>query len=87
MRITLTLDEDVARFVEDEQHRTRASMEEVVNATLRNALAPKASRAEPFRVTPHHTRLAPGLDLAGFNKLADELEDEAILESMRRAES
>jgi hypothetical protein len=87
MRTTLTLDEDVARLLEAEQHRTHSSMKDVVNAAIRAALAPKPSRAEPFRVTPHHTRLAPGLDLAGFNKLADELEDEAILESMRRAES
>ncbi|CFS04928.1 antitoxin [Mycobacterium tuberculosis] len=26
-----------------------------------------------------------GLDLAGFNKLADELEDEALLDATRRA--
>lgn len=85
MRTTLTLDEDVARLVEEEQHRTRASMKEVVNAALRAALAPKPVRSEPYRVVPHHASLAPGLDLAGFNKLADELEDEAIVESLRRA--
>lgn len=27
----------------------------------------------------------PGWDLAGFNKLADELEDEALLDATRRA--
>lgn len=26
-----------------------------------------------------HAELSPGLDLAGFNKLADELEDQAII--------
>jgi hypothetical protein len=87
MRTTLTLDEDVARLIDDERHRTHSSMKDVVNAAIRAALAPRAPRTVPFRVTPHHTRLAPGLDLAGFNKLADELEDEAILESVRRAES
>ncbi|MBR7829854.1 hypothetical protein KDK95_26350 [Actinospica sp. MGRD01-02] len=85
MRTTLTLDDDVARLVEDELHRTRTSMKEVINAAIRAALAPRPARTEPFRVTPHRSRLAPGFDLAGFNKLADELEDEAILESMRRA--
>jgi hypothetical protein len=84
MRTTLTLDEDVA---EEEQHRTRSSMKEIVNAALRAALAPKPTRTEPYREKVHETELLPGYDLAGYNKLADELEDEAILESMRRAAS
>ena len=87
MRTTLTLDEDVARLVEDEQHRTRSTMKEVINTVLRAALAPKPTRTEPYRELIHETGLFPGYDLAGYNKLADELEDEAILESMRRAGS
>jgi hypothetical protein len=79
MRTTLTLDDDVARLVEEEVHRTRSSMKEVVNTVLRAALAPKPTGQEPYRVAVHHATLAPGLDLAGFNKLADELEDEAII--------
>lgn len=78
MRTTLTLDDDVARLVNDEVHRSRTSMKQVVNAAIRAALAPKPARDEPYRVAVHHAVLAPGLDLAGFNKLADELEDEAI---------
>jgi hypothetical protein len=31
----------------------------------------------------HDATLRPGLDLAGFNRLADEVEDEAILASRR----
>ena len=41
-------------------------------------VAPAAERA-PYREQVHHAELAPGLDLAGFNKLADELEDEVIV--------
>jgi hypothetical protein len=78
MRTTLTLDDDVALLVEEEVHRTRSSMKEVVNAAIRAGLAPKSARREPYRVPVHHATLAPGLDLAGFNRLADELEDEAI---------
>ena len=63
MRITLSLDEDVARLVEEEQHRTRSSMKEIVNAALRAALAPKPTRAEPYRVKVHETELRPGYDL------------------------
>jgi hypothetical protein len=38
-----------------------------------------ASRLEPYRLPVHEAALQPGLDLTGFNRLADELEDEAIL--------
>jgi hypothetical protein len=79
MRITLTLDDDVARLIRDQVHRTRSSVKQVVNAAVRAALAPKAERLEPYREAVHHAVLAPGLDLSGFNRLADELEDEAII--------
>jgi hypothetical protein len=87
MRTTLTLDADVARLIEAEVHRRRAPFKQVVNEALRTALstkrAPKARRA--FRVTPHRTALRPGLDPAGFNHLADELEDGALLAKARRS--
>jgi len=79
MRTTLTLDDDVARLVAEQAHRTRTSAKQVINDAIRTALAPKPVRQAPFRVRVHHAALAPGLDLAGFNKLADELEDEAIM--------
>jgi hypothetical protein len=83
MRTTLTLDEDVWRLIEDQVHQRRASVKQVVNDALRAALAPAPQRSAPYRVRVHHAALAPGLDLAGFNKLADEVEDEAVI---RRAE-
>lgn len=79
MRTTLTLDDDVARLVEEHVHRTRTSVKQVVNDAIRAALAPKPVRSAPYRVRVHHAVLAPGLDVAGFNKLSDELEDEAIM--------
>lgn len=79
MRTTLTLDDDVARLVEEQVHRTKAPMKQVINDAIRAALAPRPARSTPFQVRVHHATLAPGLDLAGFNKLADELEDEAIM--------
>lgn len=79
MRTTLTLDDDVARLIQETAHRTKTSVKQVVNAALRSALAPPASGREPYRQTVHHAELAPGLDLSGFNKLADELEDEVIV--------
>jgi hypothetical protein len=83
MRTTLTLDEDVWRLVEDQVHQRRASVKQVVNDALRAALAPQPERSAPYRVRVHHATLAPGLDLTGVNKLADEIEDEAVI---RRAD-
>jgi Arc/MetJ family transcription regulator len=79
MRTTLTLDDDVALLLQEAAHRTRTTVKQVVNSALRAALAPPAAQRAPYRETVHHAELAPGLDLTGFNKLADELEDEAII--------
>ncbi len=83
MRTTLTLDDDVARLLQETAHRTRSSVKQIVNTALRAALSPPAADRESFREHVHHAELAPGLDLAGFNKLADELEDEAIIRLAR----
>lgn len=79
MRTTLTLDDDVALLLQEAAHRTRSSVKQIVNTALRAALSPPADQRAPYRQHVHHAELAPGLDLAGFNKLADELEDEAII--------
>jgi hypothetical protein len=56
----------------------------VINDALRRALRPAtASTAEPYELIPHESAVRPGLDLSGFNKLADELEDEQILARAR----
>lgn len=85
MRTTLTLDDDVARLVDDAVHRERRSMKDVINDALRTALAPPVSREQPYRLTPHESAVRPGFDPAGFNRLADELEDGAILDAARHA--
>lgn len=82
MRTTLTLDDDVARLVEDAMHRDRRTMKAVVNEALRRGLGAPAP-AEPFQVRVHHTRLRPGIDPARMNQLADEFEDEALLARMK----
>jgi hypothetical protein len=86
MRTTLTLDPDVARLIEEEEHRQRKTFKQVVNDAIRRGLAPRVARRadKPYRVAPHQTELRPGFDRAGFNRLADELEDEAILTKARR---
>ncbi|MGH3904836.1 MAG: hypothetical protein ACRDTE_11695 [Pseudonocardiaceae bacterium] len=85
MRTTLTLDEDVARLVDDAVHREHRPMKQVVNDALRRALTPPASRQEPYHLTPHTSTVRPGFDLTGFNRLADELDDEAIITKAHHA--
>jgi hypothetical protein len=80
MRTTLTLDPDVVRLIEDAVHQQRQPMKQVVNDALRRGLAPpSARRSAPYRLAPHESAVRPGLDLAGFNRMADELADEAFV--------
>lgn len=85
MRTTVTLDPDVARFLREEAHRSGRAFKEVLNDFLRRAMrgdAPRAARS--FKVQPHRTKLAPGIDPGRLNQLADELEDEALVQRMAR---
>jgi hypothetical protein len=85
MRTTLTLDADVARLIDAAVHRERRPMKQVVNDALRRALGPAVPPdTQPFRLTPHESAVRPGFDLAGFNRLADDLEDEQLLDQARR---
>ncbi|MBI3204221.1 MAG: antitoxin [Myxococcales bacterium] len=80
MRTTLTLDPDVAQLLKEEAHRRRKAFKDVVNDAIRRGLAPQRQRApKPYRVRPHKARLLPGFDSAAFNRLADELDDEALI--------
>jgi hypothetical protein len=81
MRTTLTLDPDVAKLLEEETRRQRKTFKQVVNEAIRRGLAPamRRKKAPPYRVEPHCARLAPGLDRGALNRLADELETDAVV--------
>jgi hypothetical protein len=86
MRTTLTLDPDVERMLEAEVHRVRRPFKQVVNDAIRRGLAPRPADAPeaPYRVKAHRSALAPGVDASGLNRLADELEDEAVVAKRAR---
>jgi hypothetical protein len=84
MRTTLTLDDDVVRLIDDAVHQEHRPMKQVVNDALRRALT-STSRREPYHLTPHESAVRPGFDPAGFNRLVDEMDDEAILDRTRHA--
>ena len=65
-------------------HRERRSRRKVVNDALRRALTPARGRRERVRIVAHTSAVRPGIDLERLNQLADELEDEALLDAARR---
>jgi hypothetical protein len=81
MRTTVTLEPDVAKLLDEAVHRERRPFKAVLNDALRRGLTvsepPRAD--ERFEIVPHHATLMPGWDPAGFNRLADDLEDESLL--------
>lgn len=82
MRTTVTLDKDVERMLREEMHRSRRSFKEALNASLRLGLSGKAGQvaSKRFVIKARALGLRAGIDPVSFNKLADELEVEGILE-------
>ncbi|MFH2010007.1 MAG: antitoxin [bacterium] len=83
MRTTITLEVDVAHLVQQAMRREQASFKTVVNNAIRRGLGSTGARetAPVYQVRPHESRLLAGHDVSGFNRLSDELEDEAVLAS------
>ncbi|MEI2775483.1 MAG: hypothetical protein V9G19_05810 [Tetrasphaera sp.] len=79
MRTTVTLDDDVARLVQDTQHRERKSFKQVVNEALRRGLLETGTDVAPYRVRPHRSGVRAGVEMTALNRLADELEDDELL--------
>ena len=76
MRTTVTIDDDVAVLIEERQRREGGSLEQVVNALLREGLRSgrQAPRAKEYRTKPERLGMRAGVDPARLNQLVDELE-------------
>lgn len=87
MRTTVTLDKDVERLLREAMHRSRSSFKQTLNAAIRAGLGRKAApaRRRVFVVKARPLGLRAGYDPAGFNKLADDLEIEALLHKSQKA--
>jgi hypothetical protein len=87
MRTTITLEKDVERMLRDAMHRSRKSFKETLNAAVRAGLGAKPVRtgAPKFTIKARPLGLRSGIDPAGFNKLADDLEVDAFLDKNVRA--
>jgi len=82
MRTTITLEKDVERMLRDAMHHSRKSFKETLNAAVRAGLGAKPVRTgtPKFIIKARPLGLRPGIDPAGFNKLADDLEVDAFLD-------
>ena len=87
MRTTVTLDKDVERLLREAMHRSRAGFKQTLNAAIRAGLGQRTGPAtdRPFVLKAKPLGLRAGLDPAGFNKLADDLEVDALLGRHRSA--
>jgi hypothetical protein len=84
MRTTLTLDPDVAQLVRETIEHQHVSLKDAINEGLRRGL----KRVEPrrsLRIVPHKSQLQPGLDPRGFNQLADEFENHAVVSALKKS--
>jgi hypothetical protein len=83
----VTLDKDVERMLREAMHRSRRTFKETLNAALRTGLSVRPARAKrvPFLVKARPMGLRAGVDPTSFNRLADDLDVDAIVRKTRRA--
>ncbi len=81
MRTTLTLEDDIAKSLQEKAHQTRRPFKDVVNEALALGLVVMDRPQEPvvYRVSPASMGAPrPGVNLEKALALAEKLEDEAI---------
>ena len=80
MRTTLTLDEDIALTLRERARLLDLPFKQVVNETLRRGLSPEPNEAKlpDYRLVPHQSALAPGIDPVRLNQINDQLESDAF---------
>jgi len=81
MKITITIDDDVAGLLRRRAAELGISFEEVAIRTIRAGLsdAPAALPAPAPKTRPHSFEFRPGIDPDKLGQLADELEAEAFV--------
>lgn len=87
MRTTVTLDSDVELKLQRLMRERRITFKEAVNSTLRAGLGigddgPGRAKAKGDYSFPTYSMGEPLMDLTHANRIAEELEDEAILQKL-----
>ena len=84
MRTTVTLDPDVARLLEDAQHRSKRPFKQVLNDAVRAGLKRPLARVPVFKQQVFSLG-RPQVDLTKAGALAAEFEDQDIIAKTRRS--
>jgi hypothetical protein len=76
MRTTLTIDEDVARKLDEELKRSGGSFKKLVNDILRSGLTVRRELRKPraFKVRARDLGTKPGLNYDNIGELLDQIE-------------
>lgn len=76
MRTTLTLDDDLADALKEQARLLNKPFKQVLNDALRRGMSPGSREAATprYRLVPHHSALAPGVDPLRLNQLNDQLQ-------------
>ncbi len=83
MRTTVTLEEDVAVRLREAARTRGISFKAVINEAIRAGLA-EPPDARPFRVEARPLGLRAGIDLTKANTLAAQLENDELIDRMKR---
>ena len=85
MRTTLTLDADVADFLNEQARLLGKPFKQVVNDTLRRGMSPSIQEAPrlKYRVTPIDSEFLPGVDQMRLKDLLEEEDIEHFLKKSR----
>lgn len=83
MRTTLTLDDEIAEALRERARLLNRPFRRVVNDALRRGLDAAADETPlpPYRVVPHRSGFAPGVDPLRLKEIDEELEAERFLAS------
>ena len=78
MRVTLTINDDLAEQIQELRQSHGHSLKRVVNDLLREGLQSRQRepRGETYCTRSYKLSLRPGIDPVKLNQLVDELEDE-----------
>lgn len=86
MRTTLTLEDDLARELQERARRNGVTFKEVVNAAIRSGLSrgeDPATRLPDFVVDARPCGFRAGIDPRKLNQLNDELEADSFERKLR----
>ena len=86
VRTTLTLEDDLASLLKARARQLGISFKEMVNRALRTGLGAEMEppKGDVPKTIPHSFGFRPGIDLDRLNQLVDELEADAVAESLGR---